>query len=53
MDFPDPPTFQVASELLLATLFAIREIASGALQEAGKEFWCWIRSVDNIGVWIL
>ena len=28
---------------LLVALFVVREIASGALKEAGRELWVWVR----------
>ncbi len=38
MDVLDPPTVQVVGGwLLVALLFALREVVSGTLKEAGKE----------------
>jgi hypothetical protein len=40
MDGLEPSAFQVvAGFVLLATLFVVCEIASGAMKEAGKELW--------------
>ena len=40
MDGLEPSAFQVvAGFVLLAALFVVRELASGALKEAGKELW--------------
>ncbi len=40
MDVLDPPTLQVVGGwLLVAMLFVLREVASGALKVAGKELW--------------
>ena len=40
MDMLDPSTLQVVGGwLLIALLFVLREVASGALKEAGKELW--------------
>jgi hypothetical protein len=40
MDRLDPSALQlVAWFLLLTLLFVVRELASGALREAGKELW--------------
>jgi hypothetical protein len=42
--YPDLSHLQVVGGfLLLAGLFVLREIASGALKEAGKELWMWAR----------
>jgi hypothetical protein len=44
MDSLDPSGVQVLGGFLMLTaVFALREIASGALKEAGKELWCWLR----------
>jgi hypothetical protein len=44
MDGFDPSALQlVAGFLLLTLLFVVRELASGALKEAGKELWGWTR----------
>ena len=44
MDVFDPPTLQIVGGwLLVAFLFVLREIASGALKEAGKELWADVR----------
>ena len=40
MDTPEPSIPQlVAGVALLVALFLVREVASGALREAGKELW--------------
>ena len=45
MDALDPAAVQVVGGwLLVALLFVLREVVSGALREAGKEFWRWVRS---------
>ena len=42
--YPDLSNLQVVcGYLLLAGLFVLREVASGALKEAGKELWVWAR----------
>jgi hypothetical protein len=42
---PDLSNLQVVGGyLVLAGLFVLREIASGALKEAGKELWNWVKS---------
>lgn len=44
MDSFEPSTLQVIGGfLMLAGLFVLREITSGALKEAGKELWAWVR----------
>jgi len=44
MDSLHPSALQVVGGfLVLAELFVAREFASGALKEAGKEFWGWVR----------
>ena len=44
MDSLDPSALQVfGGILLLAGLFVLRELVSGALKEAGKELWVWAR----------
>ena len=44
MTYPDLSNLQVAGGyLVLAELFVLREITSGALKEAGKELWIWTR----------
>ena len=44
MDAWDPPTLQVGGGwLLLAVLFVLREVVSGALKEAGKDIWRRVR----------
>jgi hypothetical protein len=40
-DLSDLPV--VGGYLVLAGLFVLREITSGALNEAGKELWIWAR----------
>jgi hypothetical protein len=43
--YSDVSHFQVVGGgLLLAGLFVLREVASGALKEAGKELWTWTRN---------
>jgi hypothetical protein len=45
MDGFDPSAFPpVGGLLLLVLLFVVREIASGALKEAGKELWTWFQA---------
>lgn len=40
----DPPAALVVGGVLLAAaLFAAREVASGALREAGKDLWEWVK----------
>jgi hypothetical protein len=40
----DVPELQVIGGfLMLAALFVLREFASGALKQAGEEFWLWLR----------
>ena len=44
MTYPDLSHLQVvAGYLVLAGLFVLREITSGALKEAGKDLWTWAR----------
>ncbi len=44
MDAPEPSAVQVvAGFALLVALFVAREIASGALREAGKDLWRWLK----------
>src|SRR5215207_2216527 len=44
MDRLDPSTLQVVGGFLtLVVLFVLREFASGALKQAGEEFWVWAR----------
>jgi hypothetical protein len=44
MTYPDVSHLQVAGGyLVLAGLFVLREITSGALKEAGKDLWVWAR----------
>jgi hypothetical protein len=44
MTYPDLSHLQGAGGyLVLAGLFVLREFASGALKEAGKELWTWAR----------
>jgi hypothetical protein len=44
MSYPDVSNLQaVGGVVLLAGLFVLREFASGALKEAGKELWVWAR----------
>src|SRR5215212_5322242 len=46
MEFLEPATLQVVGGfLLLAALFVLRELASGALKEAGKDLWIWARQL--------
>jgi hypothetical protein len=43
--YPDLSNLQVVEGYLaLAGLFVLREIASGALKEAGKDLWGWVRT---------
>jgi hypothetical protein len=43
--YPDLSNLQVVGGLLvLAGLFVLGEIASGALKEAGKDLWVWAKS---------
>ena len=45
MDGFDPSALQpVAGFLLLVLLFVLRELAAGALKEAGKELWTWFKA---------
>jgi len=37
----------VGGYLALAGIFLLREIASGALKEAGKDLWTWARGEDS------
>jgi hypothetical protein len=42
--YPDLSNLQVVGGyLLLAGLFLLKEVASGALKEAGKELWVWAK----------
>jgi hypothetical protein len=44
MTYPDVSNLPVVGGgLLVAGSFVLREIASGALKEAGKELWVWAR----------
>ena len=44
MTYQDVSHLQIiGGYLVLAGLFVVREIASGALKEAGKELWTWTR----------
>lgn len=44
MDAIEPSALQVIGGfLMLAGLFVLREIMSGAMKEAGKELWAWAR----------
>ena len=44
MDHVEPSVLQVvAGFALLVALFVVREIVSGALREAGKDLWTWIK----------
>lgn len=46
----EPSTLQVVGGfLMLAGLFVLREIASGALKEAGKDLWNWARHLRRRG----
>jgi hypothetical protein len=45
MTYPDVSNLQVAGGyLMLAGLFVLKEITSGALKERGKERWVWARN---------
>ena len=45
MDSLDPSALQVVGGfLLLAGLFVLREVVSGAMKEAGKDLWGWVKS---------
>jgi hypothetical protein len=42
--YPDSSSLQVVGGyLVLAGLFVLREITSGAMKEAGKDLWTWVR----------
>lgn len=44
MESLEPSVLQVVAGLaLLVALFVVREIISGALREAGKDLWTWIK----------
>lgn len=44
MTYPDLSNLQVVGGyLVLAGLFVLREVASGALKEVGKELWLWAK----------
>ena len=44
METPEPSVLQVvAGAALLVALFVAREVASGALREAGKDLWKWVK----------
>jgi hypothetical protein len=44
MDFLEPASLRVLGGfLLLAGLFVLRELVSGALKEAGRDLWIWAR----------
>ena len=44
METPEPSILQlVAGAALLVALFLVREVASGALREAGKDLWKWVK----------
>jgi hypothetical protein len=44
MESLDPSALKVVGGFVtLAVLFVLREFASGALKEAGKVFWGWVR----------
>lgn len=50
MDSVDPSALQVVGGfLVLAVLFVLREIVSGALKEAGKDLWAWAREKRSRG----
>jgi hypothetical protein len=50
MDAFDPAALQVVGRwLMLALLFVLREVASGALKEAGKELWAGTRQRREAG----
>jgi hypothetical protein len=50
MTYPDLSNLQVVGGgLLLAGLFVLREITSGALNAAGKELWVWARERRSRG----
>ena len=43
--YPDLSHLQVVGGFLLfAGLFVLKEVASGALKEAGRELWVWVKS---------
>ena len=44
METPEPSAAQVVAGLaLLVVLFMAREVAAGALREAGKDLWRWAK----------
>ena len=48
MDAPEPSAWQVAAGVvMLVALFAAREVASGALREAGKDLWWRVRGSSD------
>jgi hypothetical protein len=45
MESLDPSALQVVGGfLMLAGLFVLREIVSGALKEVGKDLWAWAKN---------
>ena len=47
METPEPSIVQlVAGVALLIALFLVREVAAGALREAGRELWRWLKRSD-------
>jgi hypothetical protein len=50
MPYPDVSHLPVAGAyLMLAELFLVKEVASGALKEAGKDAWVWARKERSHG----
>ena len=44
MDAPEPSAWQVvAGFVMLVVLFVAREVASGALNAAGRDLWAWVK----------
>ena len=44
METPEPSAWQVAAGLvMLVVLFVAREVASGALNAAGRDLWAWVK----------
>ncbi len=44
MDAPEPSAWQVVAGLvMLVVLFVAREVASGALNAAGRDLWAWVK----------
>jgi hypothetical protein len=47
--YPDLSNLQVGSGyLVLAVPFLLKEVASGALKEAGKDLWVWAREKGSL-----